>query len=175
MPEKLKTPVKKTVRKKTEKKLETVLTSKKYTNMFQAYKAFWKRGFTEWKGTSSRSEFWWSMLINIVIMLVGFVFCFWALGIDVDYVAHPVAFALGFGFVALFSLAVFVPSLSLGIRRFHDFGQPAWLYLVLWVAGIAFSYSEPLFWLSNLVSILVLVLSVLPTKVKNNPYHKFNK
>ena len=35
----------------------SVKCSKTYTNMFQAYKAFWKRGFTDWKGTSSRSEF----------------------------------------------------------------------------------------------------------------------
>lgn len=170
-----KTAVKKASKVASVKKEESVLISKKYTNMFQAYKAFWKRGFTEWKGTSSRSEFWWSMLINVVILFVGIVFCFWALGIDVDYVAHPVAFALGFGFVALFSLAIFIPCLSLAIRRFHDFGQPGWLYLILWVGGILFSYCEPLFWVSDLFSLVALVLAILPTKIENNPYHKFNK
>ena len=45
-------------------------TSKTYTDMFQAYAAFWRRGFTEWAGTSSRSEYWWTVLANILIVLL---------------------------------------------------------------------------------------------------------
>ena len=47
------------VAKKSQKKNE-IKESKKYTNMLEAYGAFWRRGFTEWAGTSSRSEYWWS-------------------------------------------------------------------------------------------------------------------
>ena len=64
------------------KKLDSV----KYTNMFKAYGAFWRRGFTEWAGTASRSEYWWNVLMNALIGLAAlFVYFFFAvLGFAVD-------------------------------------------------------------------------------------------
>ena len=80
------------VAKKPQKKSE-VKQSKIYTNMFEAFGAFWHRGFTEWAGTSSRSEYWWSCLmiwlISVVwvalIFISGFWFCNICIGIVYTY------------------------------------------------------------------------------------------
>jgi len=38
--------------------------------------------------------------------------------------------------MALVSLAAFVPSLSLGIRRLHDTNQSGWMYLLTFIPSI---------------------------------------
>lgn len=158
------------IAKKTEKKSE-VKESKKYTNLLEAYGAFWRRGYTEWAGTSSRSEYWLSYLMNWLVS-VGWVFLIAISGFSysepvVEFVFSPITVILLLG-LCLFIVAIFLPVLSLVVRRLHDAGLSAWWLLLLLLCPI-----------SNLtnfaVSIIFFVFSVLPTKVKGNPYHKFNK
>lgn len=159
---------KKTVAKK------SVKCSKAYTNMFQAYNAFWKRGFTDWKGTSSRSEFWLATLFNCILILVPIflILFFWAIGVRESGIIT--FFMVILCLVALYGVAILVPTLSMGIRRFHDFGQPAWLFLILFVSSFVLSVAE-LDFISNVISTITFVLCSLPTKLLDNPYHKYNK
>lgn len=158
------------VAKKSQKKSE-VKQSKKYTNMFEAFGAFWHRGFTEWAGTSSRSEYWWSCLmiwlISVVWVALIFISGFSNSPFGLEFVVSPITGILSFGFV-IFALASFIPMISLTVRRLHDAGLSAW-WIVLFLLGLI---CEPL---GFIVSIVFLVFALLPTKVDGNPYHKFNK
>ncbi len=135
--------------------------SVKYSNMFAAYAAFWRRGFTEWAGTSSRSEYWWTVLVNFLItmafsFLVGFTAGFGDLG------GASVLDALS----VIFGLVSIIPGISLVTRRLHDAGLSAWMWL-MWILMLV-----PVM---NLVLIIVwIVFMALPTKV-DSPYHKNNK
>ena len=159
------------VAKKTVKKQREPVTSKKYTNMFQAYGAFWRRGFTEWAGTSSRSEYWWSVLVNFLV-IIGWVFLVavagWQGGFyaPVHFVYTPGVMVL-FALMVVFSVAVIIPALSMTVRRLHDAGLSAWWMMLL--IGTAVEG------LDVIISIVFFVFSVLPTKETDNPYHGFNK
>lgn len=154
------------VAKKSQKKNE-IKESKKYTNMLEAYGAFWRRGFTEWAGTSSRSEYWWSFLMNWLISIF-WVFLIVVSGFPIIGGAwSPISMILSIGLI-LFLLASLIPSISMTARRLHDAGLSAWWLLLLLLNLIC----EPL---SIIISIVFFIFAVLPTKVEGNPYHKFNK
>ena len=139
--------------------------SKTYTNMFQAYKAFWKRGFTEWAGTSSRSEYWWSVLVNFIIMLMFFLYFLLILHLKSYNLLSVIVYIL----FLLYGVAMIIPLLSLYVRRLHDSGQSAWWLLLMLANFVQISV------LNTVISIVFLVLMLLPTKKENNPYHKNNK
>ncbi len=139
--------------------------SKTYTNMFQAYKAFWKRGFTEWAGTSSRSEYWWSVLVNFIIMLMFFLYFLLILHLKYYDLLSVIVYIL----FLLYGVAMIIPLLSLYVRRLHDSGQSAWWLLLMLANFVQISV------LNTVISIVFLVLMLLPTKKENNPYHKNNK
>ncbi|MCG6143544.1 DUF805 domain-containing protein [Leptospira bandrabouensis] len=66
--------------------------------------------YADFSGTAKRPEFWWwvvfciiiSAILNMVLPIIG----------------------------AVFSLAVFLPSLSVGSRRLHDVGMSGWWQLI---------------------------------------------
>ena len=114
--------------------------SVKYTNMFKAYGAFWRRGFTEWAGTASRSEYWWNVLMNALIGWAAlFVYFFFAvLGFAVDSVGVVVSgLVLVLVPAVLYWIVTLVPGISLIVRRLHDAGLSSW-FMVLYGVGIFF-------------------------------------
>ena len=176
------------------------LDSVKYTNMFKAYGAFWRRGFTEWAGTASRSEYWWNVLMNWLILIIG--------GLVMLFVAALAALLApgGYGmWDAQQSWAIFctvvavayvllslVPWISLTVRRLHDSGLSAiWLLILLSLLLFTIVFgsvmvvetSSPViagaFWMCASATMVLrtafFVFSLLPTKVEDNPYHQFNK
>ncbi|MFT4715487.1 MAG: uncharacterized membrane protein YhaH (DUF805 family) [Paracoccaceae bacterium] len=91
--------------------------------------------YVVWKGRASRSEYWWfalfSMLGSIALSIVDAA----TLGLSEN----------GSGlFSGLFSLAMFLPSLSVMVRRFHDTDRSGWWFWLLlvpivgWVIVIVF-------------------------------------
>ncbi len=67
--------------------------------------------YTEFTGRARRAEYWYFVLYNFIIsMVLGF------LGIKI----------LG----TVYSLAVFLPSIAVGIRRMHDVGKSGWYLLI---------------------------------------------
>ncbi len=153
---------------KSHKKSE-IKESKKYTNLIEAYGAFWHRGYTEWAGTSSRSEYWLAYLMNWLIALLWFLLIS-VTGFEAGaagFVLSPVSMILSLGFF-IFALALIIPIISMTVRRLHDAGLSAWWMLLLLLGVVC----EPL---GFVVSVVFFVFSVLPTKVEGNPYHKFNK
>ena len=160
-------------RKTASKKSDSV----KYTNMFAAWGAFWRRGFTEWAGTSSRSEYWWSTLCNLLvivplslIVISGAASAFTqynmydtlAFSTDTMILSGTAMFVL-----IAFALAISIPSISLFVRRMHDVGLSAW-WLLLWFLNFV--------WIGEIIwFVFSFVVCILPTKTTGNPYHKNNK
>ena len=168
------------------------LDSVKYTNMFKAYGAFWRRGFTEWAGTASRSEYWWTYLVNsllgVVALFIASFFGILGLAVESEGVAAfgPVLVLVP---AMLYWIVTLVPGISLIVRRLHDAGLSSW-FMVLYGVGIFFrlfgwmivgiapwtaGVAVFLWFISFCIDITFFVFSLLPTKVEDNPYHKFNK
>jgi len=102
--------------------------------MVQAVK-LWLKNWKNFSGRASRSEYWWVVLATFIVMTVLMVvLSLIVLGAvaasNGSDTAVGVALASMYGFMALVSLAAFVPSLSLGIRRLHDTNQSGWMYLI---------------------------------------------
>jgi len=73
------------------------------------------QNYAEFKGRARRSEYWYFFLFNLIIsMVLGFVDVFSEIGF------------LG----NIYTLAVFIPSLAVGVRRMHDVGKSGWFLLI---------------------------------------------
>jgi len=102
--------------------------------MVQAVK-LWLKNWKNFSGRASRSEYWWVVLATFIVMTVLMVvLSLIVLGAvaasNGSDTAVGVALASMCGIMALVSLAAFVPSLSLGVRRLHDTNQSGWMYLI---------------------------------------------
>ena len=115
--------------------------------MINAYKNFFK-GYVDFAGRSTRSDYWWVLLGNMILCIPF-------------YLAYGNALAnsrnegalITLGFIAIiyfiFGLALLLPSLALMVRRLRDAGFHWALIFILFVP---------------LGSIVLLVLFAMPTK-----------
>ena len=92
--------------------------------------------FADFSGRARRSEYWYftlfSSLVSIVFTLVDM-----SLGMS--------SMEGSFGvFGGLYSLAIFIPSLAVMVRRLHDVGRSGWWYLIIFTGIGAFVF---LYWL----------------------------
>jgi uncharacterized membrane protein YhaH (DUF805 family) len=102
------------------------------------------RGYVVWNARSTRSEYWWWSLFAIIVALVATV-------ID-SVVFSSNSMTGGIGPVgAITSLALFLPGLSVWIRRLHDTDRTGWW---AWIVLIPF-----------VGVIIALVFALLPSKV----------
>jgi len=85
-----------------------------YTDVIKKYAVF--------NGRAARPEFWWFVLANLIVALV------------INVVVGVIA-GRGTGQVVsdLYSLAVFLPSLGVSIRRLHDTNRTGWWYLLIFI------------------------------------------
>ena len=114
--------------------------------MIQAYKNFWKQAFN-YKGVSTRKEYWLVALVNALIGLVLGILIGIAVGMN------EVNISLGIAVLSLFyCLAVLVPSMPLGVRRLRDAGFH-WAFMFFYFVP----YIGPL---------VLTVLYCMPTKYK---------
>ena len=144
--------------------------SVKYTNMFAAFRAFWRRGFCEWAGTSSRSEFWLAFLANILVYLAfGFMIICMAF-LDVALFGENTAIfsTIVMSMLLLYVVGAIIPNISMLTRRMHDAGLSAWFWLLYLVSFVPWAGSY-------LWCVCVLIIALLPTQKVDNPYHKLNR
>ncbi len=73
------------------------------------------RQYTDFSGRARRREYWMFVLANFIIALV--------LGLIDYFIGYKI-------FGSLYSLAVLIPSLAVGVRRLHDIGKSGWWYLI---------------------------------------------
>ena len=120
--------------------------------MINAYKNFFK-GYVDFAGRSTRSDYWWVWLGNIILYIPFFLTYGNALANSRNEGA-----LISLGFIAIiyfiFGLALFLPSLALMVRRLRDAGFHWALIFILFIP---------------LGSIVLLVLLAMPTKEEATP------
>lgn len=80
--------------------------------------------YAVFSGRAPRAEFWYFALFTIVISVI----------------LNAASFALNMGAIlsSVFSLVIFLPSLSVAVRRLHDLDRSGWWYWILLVPVIGF-------------------------------------
>ena len=120
--------------------------------MINAYKNFFK-GYVDFAGRSTRSDYWWIWLGNMILYIPFF----FAYGIAISNPQDEGAL-IGLGGTAIIymviGLALLLPSLALMVRRLRDAGFHWALIFILFVP---------------LGSIVLLVLLAMPTKEEATP------
>lgn len=106
------------------------------------------KNYANFKGRSRRKEYWMFGLFHYLISLL-MVFLDNILGIDLDGVGYG---PLSIGYLLL----MFVPSLSVLVRRLHDVGKSGWWMLILFVPIIG--------------GIWLFILLVTDSKLEENEY-----
>ena len=128
--------------------------------MIEAYKKFWK-GYVDFEGRSTRSDYWFAYLANMLIV-VAFDVLFWvflgmASATDSSFLA-VISFILLLILFA-YGIAAFLPGIAIAVRRLRDAGYN-WPYifipLIPFVGGI-----------------ILIVLLCKPTKVDYS-FNNFN-
>jgi len=81
--------------------------------------------YADFNGRARRKEYWMFVIFNIVVAFVlGFID-----GIIGTYDAQT-----GYGVLGgLYTLAVLIPGLAVGVRRLHDVGKSGWMLLIAFI------------------------------------------
>jgi uncharacterized protein (TIGR02145 family) len=78
--------------------------------------------YADFSGRARRKEFWMFVFFNLIFAFVA---------ADIDRLVGTANPELSYGvFYVLYSLAVFVPGLAVGVRRLHDVGKSGWFLLI---------------------------------------------
>ena len=73
--------------------------------------------FMDFKGRTSKSDFWWAVLGSIIVGIVVGLIC-------------SLLGSFGSVLSVLISLVLAVPAIAMWVRRLHDIGKSGWLLLV---------------------------------------------
>jgi uncharacterized membrane protein YhaH (DUF805 family) len=84
--------------------------------------------YATFSGRARRNEFWFFALFNMIFAIV-------AMGID-NVLGTTLKLGYGvslpYGYIYLiYVLAVFIPGLSVSVRRLHDVGKSGWMYFIV--------------------------------------------
>lgn len=130
--------------------------------MIQAYKNFFK-GFLDFSGRSTRSDFWWVWLINNIFCIPLYIIYFEMIlntGKEID----PIS---GVAFLSLYiilSMVLFIPSLALKVRRLRDAGLH-WAFIFFELIPLLAIFSGFIFLpVLSLDGVILLILLAFPTK-----------
>ena len=96
--------------------------------MIQAYKNFFK-GYADFTGRSTRSDFWWVWLMNNIFCIPLYIIYFQMVlndGKEIDPISGVAFLSL---YIILF-IVLFIPSLALKVRRLRDAGLH-WAFIFL--------------------------------------------
>lgn len=97
---------------------------------------FW-RNYVGFSGRATRAEYWWAVLFITIVAI--------PLAIVDVVLFEDLVFEVGVGlFLILFMISLFLPYLSLLVRRFHDVGMSGWLVILAhipYVGGFLHSLS----------------------------------
>lgn len=74
--------------------------------------------YADFKGRARRKEYWMFFLFN---MIISYGIALLAIGIDVPELAM---------LSSVYSLAVLIPGIAVGVRRMHDAGKSGWFLLI---------------------------------------------
>ncbi|PTJ75029.1 DUF805 domain-containing protein, partial [Staphylococcus kloosii] len=89
--------------------------------MLHYYKLYWLNAF-KIHGRSRRKEFWYPVLVNIIITIIA--------GILNSFLPIPKGLSYTIGII--FSIANYIPSFTVMVRRFHDTGMTMKIPMILY-------------------------------------------
>ena len=120
--------------------------------------------YLDFKGRASRSEFWYFMLFYILASFLG--------GFVIGFLVSPSS-EFFYVLAIIIFVGLFIPALSVTVRRFHDFGVSGWMYCAFIVPFVISGFIEdtqPL--LAGIIKLGTLVVfcvyvSQKPNKRKN--------
>lgn len=115
--------------------------------MIKAYKNFFK-GYADFTGRSTRSDFWWVWLMNSILFLPLYIFWF-QMALNDTEETDPI---LGVAIISVYmilAIVLFTPSLAVKVRRLRDAGFH-WAFIFLHFVPMG--------------GIALLVLLAMPTK-----------
>lgn len=115
--------------------------------MIRAYKNFFK-GYADFTGRSTRSDFWWVWLMNSILFLPLYIFWF-QMALNDTEETDPI---LGVAIISVYmilAIVLFTPSLAVKVRRLRDAGFH-WAFIFLHFVPMG--------------GIALLVLLAMPTK-----------
>ncbi|MEQ1797895.1 MAG: DUF805 domain-containing protein [Lacibacter sp.] len=94
-------------------------------NMIDWWKKVLLKNYANFQGRARRSEYWYFVLFNIIVIIPFYVIGL--IGAANDSIALTV---LGFGVYGIVALASLVPSLAVVVRRLHDTNRSGWYYFI---------------------------------------------
>lgn len=125
------------------------------------------RRYADFSGRSRRMEFWmFSLFVSIIGLLLAMIgFAMSNISFTGDIVGDVSASSAFAGFLPLilFYIAIFVPSVAVQVRRFHDRDMSGW-----WVLGFSILSNIPVVGL--FISVAWFVLLVLPGTYGDNRF-----
>ena len=89
--------------------------------------------YLDFKGRASRSEFWYFFLFYILACFLG--------GFVIGFLVSPSS-EFFYVLVIIFFVGLFIPTLSVTVRRFHDFGVSGWMYCAFIVPFVISGFIE---------------------------------
>lgn len=130
---------------------------------FVAYAKMFKN-YVNFKGRSSRADYWYVQLMNCIISLLFEVmlippaaYIISALVNNTDCATlQIITFACGIALFAVWTITIFIPSLALLVRRLHDTGKSGWWYFIYYVPFVG--------------SIILFVLMLIKGDENENKY-----
>lgn len=125
-----------------------------------SYAKYWK-GYTDFKGRSSRQDFWVPILINLAVSvgLLVAVVCSMTTVVTANLLSSTV-FCLFVGLLVGWKLARLVPDAAVIVRRTHDVGLTGWIGVVLYIARF-------IPYIDLLAGVLLIIIGCLATDSAN--------
>ncbi len=103
---------------------------------YDYYVDIFKSKYIKFDGRSSRSEFWFFALFNLVISSLLFVL---DIALGTTYTPEVADTAQSIGYISsVYSIFVLIPSLALTFRRLHDVNKSAWWLFAIFIPLIGF-------------------------------------
>ncbi len=89
-----------------------------------------KNKYFQFEGRAPRREYWFFVLFSVIIGLVlGLIDGILGTGLTLG--TDPMGRPIQVGILGiLFNLALFIPSIAIGVRRMHDIGKSGWWLLI---------------------------------------------
>lgn len=118
--------------------------------------------YANFKGTASRSEYWYATLGLMIVMWPLSILNSIGTQISLNQGEAPLFYTLASVVYLIFCLVTFIPSLSLCVRRLHDIGRRWFSYLFVLIPLVG--------------PFIVLWFFVKPSdNVKNQPWRIYNR
>ncbi len=101
------------------------------------------KNYAVFSGRARRKEYWMFVLFNFIFSVIAII---------LDNILGLAFENVGYGPIyLLYSLAVFIPSLAVSVRRLHDIGKSGWFILIslipfigpIWLLVLMCTDSEP--------------------------------